>query len=94
MRATLIYGIGKIGLEMVDIPEPKMSEVLIKVEVATTCGTDVKTYLRGYINDVFPRLFGHGVDKWKVGQRVVAHNTAPCMECEKWVKVLFPSPNT
>ena len=97
MRATLIYDIGKIGLEMVDIPEPKMGEVLIKVEAATTCGTDVKTYLRGYIDDVFPRLFGHGevagtvaavgpgVDKWKVGQRVVAHNTAPCMECEKCI---------
>jgi L-iditol 2-dehydrogenase len=97
MRAALIYGIGKIGLENVEKPEPKEGEVLIKVGTATTCGTDVKTYVRGYLNDIFPRLFGHGevagtiaavgdkVHNWKVGQRVVAHNSAPCMVCENCV---------
>jgi L-iditol 2-dehydrogenase len=97
MKAALIYGVGKIGLEMVEKPVPREGEVLIKVETATTCGTDVKTYVRGYLDDVFPRLFGHGevagtiaavgdkVKGWKVGQRVVAHNTAPCMTCENCI---------
>jgi len=99
MRATILHGIGKISIEEVEKPMPREGEVLIKVEAATTCGTDVKTYLRGYVApyNIYPRLFGHGevagtiaaigkgVEKWKVGQRVVAHNSAPCMVCEKCV---------
>jgi len=94
MKAVLLYGIGDIKVETVDKPKPEGGEVLIEVKAVTTCGTDVKTYLRGYRGDVFPRLFGHGevagvvaevgekVEKFKVGQRVVAHNSCPCMECE------------
>jgi L-iditol 2-dehydrogenase len=97
MKATVLYGVGKIGLEMVEKPVPKEGEVLIKVETATTCGTDVKTYVRGYLDDVFPRLFGHGevagtvaavgdkVSKFRIGERVVAHNSATCMQCENCI---------
>ena len=78
----------------VDVPEPQGGEVLVEVKAATTCGTDVKTYIRGYPDLKLPKLFGHGelsgvvaevgpkVTKFKVGQRVVAHNSAPCMECQ------------
>ncbi len=94
MKAAVMYGLRDVRVEYVDVPKPEGGDVLIRVKAATTCGTDIKTYLRGYRNIEFPRLFGHGevagvvvevgpkVKKFKVGQRVVAHNTAPCMECE------------
>ena len=75
----------------------RLGEVVIQVKAATTCGTDVKTFVRGYPNLQLPRLFGHGevagivaevgpdVTEFEVGQRVVPHNSAPCMTCERCV---------
>src|SRR5262249_53982756 len=69
-------------------------EVLIKVEVALTCGTDLKVYQRGYHARMItpPALFGHelagvieevgpGVRAFRKGMRVVALNSAPCSSC-------------
>jgi L-iditol 2-dehydrogenase len=69
-------------------------EVLIKVQVALTCGTDLKVYQRGYHARMIvpPALFGHelagvieevgpGVKGFKKGMRVVALNSAPCQAC-------------
>jgi L-iditol 2-dehydrogenase len=57
-----------------------------------TCGTDVKTYLRGHPKYDPPTLFGHefagdvvavggAVETFAVGMRVTAGNTAPCNAC-------------
>ncbi|MHA2396261.1 MAG: zinc-dependent alcohol dehydrogenase, partial [Candidatus Thorarchaeota archaeon] len=94
MKAAMYYGIGDVRYEEVDIPEIGPGELLIKVGVATTCGTDVKTYKRGHplLIKQIPSLFGHeysgtvaevgeGVEKFKVGMRVVATNSAPCGDC-------------
>ena len=69
-------------------------EVLVKVQVALTCGTDLKVYQRGYHARMIvpPALFGHelagvieevgpGVRGFKKGMRVVALNSAPCQMC-------------
>src|SRR5258706_612329 len=69
-------------------------EVLVKVHVALTCGTDLKVYQRGYHARMIvpPALFGHelagtveevgeGVRGFKKGMRVVALNSAPCGMC-------------
>ncbi len=69
-------------------------EVLVKVQVALTCGTDLKVYQRGYHARMIvpPALFGHelagvieevgaGVSGFKKGMRVVALNSAPCQMC-------------
>lgn len=92
MRAQRFYEPGKLMLEEIPRPEPGPGELLVKVRAATTCGTDVKTYKRGHPKIVPPILFGHefsgdvvsigeGVDRFKVGMRVVPHNTAPCNAC-------------
>ncbi len=101
MKATVIYGLKDIRLEMVDRPEPGPGDVLIKVKVATTCGTDVKSIVRGRPGDTFPRLLGHGevsgvieevgsgVEGFHVGQRVATHNSAPCFKCKMCLKGLY-----
>jgi len=39
---------GKLEMRKVPIPEPGAGEVVIKVESATTCGTDLNAYCRGH----------------------------------------------
>jgi L-iditol 2-dehydrogenase len=68
--------------------------VLVRVRAALTCGTDVKVFRRGYHARMIqpPALFGHelagdivavgsAVRGFQVGQRVVAANSAPCLDC-------------
>ena len=95
MKAVLYYGPENIEYdENVMIKPLEKGEVLVKIESALTCGTDVKTYRRGHpvLIKSIPSGFGHefagtvaklgeGVDNFKVGDRVVAANSAPCGEC-------------
>lgn len=48
MKAIMFYAPKDIRYEEVNVPEPNEGEVLVKVEAALTCGTDVKTYRRGH----------------------------------------------
>ncbi|HCB11603.1 MAG TPA: hypothetical protein DEO94_05655 [Cyanobacteria bacterium UBA11991] len=94
MKAVRFYAPLDIRLEEVPITEPKDGEIVIKIESALTCGTDVKTYRRGHpvLIKKVPSGFGHefagtvyklgkGADNFKVGDRVVAANSAPCGKC-------------
>ena len=94
MLAALLYGQEDLRLEQVPDPTPEAGEVVIQVEAATTCGTDLKVWRRGGHAKMLtpPTLFGHegagrivavgtGVTNWRVGDRVVANNSAPCMKC-------------
>lgn len=94
MLATLLYGQEDLRLEQVPDPTPNHGEVVIQVEAATTCGTDLKVWRRGGHAKMLtlPTLFGHegsgtivavgaDVKNWQVGDRVVANNSAPCMKC-------------
>src|SRR6266700_8444622 len=91
MTAAVLYGKEDIKIEKVPIPRLEDGEVLVKVQVALTCGTDLKVYQRGYHARMIvpPALFGHelagvveevgaGVNGFKQGMRVVALNSAPC----------------
>ena len=93
MKAYRYWAPLDIRYEEIDIPQLKKGEVLVKVEAALTCGTDVKTYRRSHpvlIKEI-PSGFGHefagiiananGVKGFKNGDRVVAANSAPCGEC-------------
>jgi len=94
MLAALLYGREDLRLEDVASPTPAVGEIVIKVGTATTCGTDLKVWRRGGHARMLqpPTLFGHegvgdivavgeGVAGWKIGDRVVANNSAPCMTC-------------
>src|ERR1700757_1520083 len=94
MTAAVLYGKEDIKIERVPIPRVGDGEVLVKVQVALTCGTDLKVYQRGYHARMIvpPALFGHelagtieevgpGVRGFKKGMRVVALNSAPCGLC-------------
>ena len=48
MTAAVLYGKEDIKIEKVPIPRVADGEVLVKVQVALTCGTDLKVYQRGY----------------------------------------------
>lgn len=94
MNAIQYWGPGDIRYENVSIKPLEKGEVLVKVEAALTCGTDVKTYRRGHpllIKEI-PSGFGHefsgtvvslgeSVEGFEVGDKVVAANSAPCGEC-------------
>lgn len=94
MKAVRFYAPMDIRYEDVDIKPPKAGEVVIKIKAALTCGTDVKTFRRGHpvLIKKVPSGFGHefagivhqvgkGVKNVKVGDRVVAANSAPCGKC-------------
>ncbi|HSL64819.1 MAG TPA: zinc-binding dehydrogenase, partial [Gaiellaceae bacterium] len=80
MRAVRFHGPGDLRLEEVPRPEPAEGDVLVRVEVALTDGTDLKAYRRGHprLLASLPSPFGHefcGLDV-ATGRRVVAANSA------------------
>jgi L-iditol 2-dehydrogenase len=94
MMAAVLYGKEHLQVEPVAIPNIDNGDILVRVKVALTCGTDVKVFRRGYHARMIvpPAVFGHelagdivavgeGVTNFSVGQRVVAANSAPCEEC-------------
>jgi len=92
MKAIRFYAPLDVRFEEVDIPKIGPEEILVKVEAALTCGTDVKIYRRGYPMIKPPLIFGHEfagivvkvdekITQFNEGQRVVAANSAPCNLC-------------
>ena len=94
MIAAVLYGKEQLQIEPVAVPTIEKSDVLVRVRAALTCGTDVKVFRRGYHARMIvpPALFGHelagdivavgdDVKGFRPGQRVVAANSAPCLEC-------------
>ncbi len=94
MLAAVLYGREQVRVERVAVPKIEKGDVLVRVRAALTCGTDVKVFRRGYHARMIvpPALFGHElagdivavgehVEDWRVGQRVVAANSAPCLNC-------------
>src|SRR6201992_4511525 len=94
MRAAVLYGKEDVRMEDVERPLPAAGEIVVRVNAALTCGTDLKTYRRGYHAKMLnmPALFGHelagvvadvgaGVTQFRPGMRVVALNFAPCAPC-------------
>lgn len=92
MRGVYFLEPGKLELREVPIPEPGPGEVVIQVQSATTCGTDLKAYRRGHKLFKPPMPFGHeyagyiaavgaGVTQFKAGDAVMGSNTAPCNAC-------------
>lgn len=94
-RQWHLLGPRMTALETLPVPEPGFGEVTLDVDVALTCGTDLKVWRRGghprmlhppcpFGHEVCGRIrsLGPGVQGWEVGDRVVLSNSAPCGACD------------
>src|SRR6476646_11261619 len=94
MMAAVLYGKEHLQVEPVAVPKIESGDILVRVKVALTCGTDVKVFRRGYHARMIvpPAVFGHelagdivaigsSVKNFSIGERVVASNSAPCETC-------------
>src|ERR1700676_5495503 len=95
MNAAVLYGSEDLRVEQIDVPALAPDEVLIRVLLALTDGTDLKVWKRGYHAKMIqpPAVFGHEVvgeivamgkrvdPRWRLGTRVIAANSAPCLRC-------------
>ncbi len=90
MRVAMYYGNEDVRLETMPVPEIGPGEVLMKVEASGICGSDVMEWYR---RDKVPLVLGHevagtsvevgpGVEKYKIGDRIVAAHHVPCNTCE------------
>src|SRR5437867_2469250 len=95
MTAAVLYGSEDLRIEMIDVPALSADEVLVRVRLALTDGTDLKVWKRGYHAKMIqpPAIFGHELvgeivavgkrvdPRWRIGMRVIAANSAPCLRC-------------
>jgi L-iditol 2-dehydrogenase len=94
VRAVVFHGPGDLRQEELPWPEPGPGEVVVRIDAALTCGTDVKTLRRGHPVMIphVPTVFGHelagrvtaigaGVHHVREGDHVVPANSAPCGRC-------------
>lgn len=91
MRALILDAPGVLTLREVPIPQPGPGEILLRVEVATTCGTDLKAYVRGHPQIPMPGGLGHEYSgvvvaagegaPFAVGDAVMGVHSAPCQTC-------------
>jgi L-iditol 2-dehydrogenase len=93
-RTAFLLGPEWLEVRSVPTPEPGPGEILVRIDAATTCGTDVKVFRRGGHPRMLkaPTPFGHemagrvaalgeGVHNFREGDRVVVANSAPCGRC-------------
>jgi L-iditol 2-dehydrogenase len=96
MRAALLYGPRDLRVEELPDPTPGPGEILARVDVALTCGSDLKSYIRGahpILAAELPAPFGHEfcgtitelgpgvVEDFQEGDVIMSANSAPCGEC-------------
>ena len=84
MRAALLYG--HEDLRVLDVADPVAGpdEVVVRIEAATTCGTDVKMWRRGHpILAAYPARFGHEMAgiREDTGERVLVGDSVACGSC-------------
>ena len=86
MKAAVYQGSQQLIIEDIPIPEPGPGEILVKVGYSAICGTDVHAFLY----DIAPpgAVMGHefsgsvvaigsGVNRWKIGDRLVGGGGDP-----------------
>ncbi|MEW6732015.1 MAG: alcohol dehydrogenase catalytic domain-containing protein, partial [Acidobacteriota bacterium] len=92
MRANVLIRPGQIELREIETPSPGSGEVVLKIRAALTCGTDLKTFLRGHPKFPLPTLFGHEfsgeiaqigreVQQFREGDHVMSVPSGPCGHC-------------
>jgi L-iditol 2-dehydrogenase len=82
VRAAILYGPEDLRVE--EVPEPD-GEVVVEVQAATTCGTDVKMWRYGHpLLPPYPCSFGHETAGVRTddGARVLVSDSVACGRCE------------
>jgi L-iditol 2-dehydrogenase len=92
MKAYVQTALDRFEERDLPVPRPAPGEVVLRVRVALTCGTDLKLLHRGHARISYPVTMGHevcgevvevgeGVGRDLLGQRVVPGVTGPCGTC-------------
>lgn len=92
MKIAELVRPGLIELRDVDPPQPAAGELVVRMDAALTCGTDLKTFERGHARLPLPLTLGHeisgtiiaagqGVDRFREGDAIACVPTAPCGAC-------------
>ncbi len=90
MLAAVYRGDSVVALERIAVPEIGPGELLLRVEACGVCHTDLKKVEYNLLPP--PRVFGHetagtvvavgtGVQKFRVGDRVISFHHIPCSHC-------------
>jgi L-iditol 2-dehydrogenase len=95
MKAALLTGTKSIEVKDIPKPEPGFGEVVIKMEAAFVCGTDVRFYMNGKpgVDENHPLVIGHeiagvvhavgdGVAGYEPGMRVAVAPNYGCGICD------------
>ena len=91
-QAAFMTDLHNIEIRDTEVPEPKDGEVLVKIEYAGICGSDVHFYEAGKIGDFIvkpPFILGHEtagiveeigpeVKNLKPGDKVALEPSVPC----------------
>ena len=103
MKAVVLHAADEMRVEQRPMPDPGSGEVLLKVNVTSICGTDVKVLHRKLLGQPDgPFIMGHeyagtvaalgpGVDEFKVGERVAVEVHKGCERCENCIKGWYTS---
>jgi L-iditol 2-dehydrogenase len=84
VRAAILHGPEDLRIEDFEEPRARAGEVVVQIEAATTCGTDVKMWRRGHpILGPYPALFGHEMAGVREddGTRVLVGDSVACGRC-------------
>ncbi|MFQ5651896.1 MAG: zinc-binding dehydrogenase [bacterium] len=92
MKSYFLVEPGRMEMRETPVPEPEEGELIIRIEAALTCGTDLKAFRRGHPKMPMPTPFGHefsgiiadagkSVNGWHEGDAIMGVHTAPCGDC-------------
>ena len=103
MKAVVLHAADDMRLEERPVPEPGPGEVLLRVNVTSICGTDVKVlhrkllgqpegeFIMGHEYAGTVAALGPGVDEVTVGDRVAVEVHKGCERCENCIKGWYTS---
>lgn len=93
MKGVVLEGPNQFGPQMIDKPEIGDDEILLKMEKAAICGTDIRILEGKKTKDVrYPSVIGHemcgtiaevgnNVKGYKFGEKISIANVIPCGSC-------------
>ena len=103
MKAVVLHEADEMRVESRPVPTPGPGEVLLKVNCASICGTDVKVlrrtlqgqpageFIMGHEYAGTVAALGPDVDEFRVGDRVAVEVHKGCERCENCIKGLYTS---